>query len=118
MLGPDKNRRYFVYSQATDMRKSFNGLCGLVTNHQDHNPPSGDVFIFINKRCTLLKLLFWEASGYAIYYKRLESGTFERPYGEGSSIQINAEDLLLILSGIELKSVVKKKRFCLPAYVE
>jgi len=100
------------------MRKSFNGLCGLVTNHQGHNPLSGDVFIFINKRCTLLKLLFWEASGYAIYYKRLESGTFEHPHGEGSSIQINAEDLLLILSGIELQSVVKKKRFCLPANVE
>lgn len=118
MLGPDKNRRYYVYGHATDMRKSFNGLCGIVTNELGRNPRCGDVFVFINKRCTLLKLLYWEASGYAIYYKRLESGTFERPVGVGRAIRIGAEDLLLILSGIELHSVVKKKRYCLPAHVE
>jgi transposase len=57
------------------MRKGFNGLSGLVNNELDRNVLSGDVFIFVNRRRTLIKLLVWDKSGFIIYYKRLEQGT-------------------------------------------
>jgi transposase len=57
------------------MRKGFNGLSGLVNNELDRNVLSGDVFIFVNRRRTLIKLLVWDKSGFVIYYKRLEQGT-------------------------------------------
>jgi transposase len=57
------------------MRKGFNGLSGLVNNELDRNVLSGDVFIFVNRRRTLIKLLVWDQSGFIIYYKRLEQGT-------------------------------------------
>jgi len=64
-----------------DVRKSFDGLSGLVTNELNMEMESGDVFIFINRRQTHIKLLQWEGDGYGMYYKRLEEGTFELPAG-------------------------------------
>jgi transposase len=95
------------------MRKGFNGLSGLVNNELDRNVLSGDVFIFVNRRRTLIKLLVWDKSGFVIYYKRLEQGTFKFPTssGESKSLELEREDLLMILEGIELKSVVKRKRY-------
>jgi len=61
------------------MRKSFNGLSGLVRDELGRNPAGGEVFIFLNRRRTLLKLLHWESGGFVLYYKRLEEGTFAPP---------------------------------------
>jgi len=95
------------------MRKGFNGLGGLVNRFFDHPLMSGDVFIFINRRRTHLKLLMWDATGFAIYYKRLEAGTFEMPAHDNtdSSIEIRWSELVLMLEGIHLKSVKKRKRY-------
>ena len=95
------------------MRKGFNGLSGIVTNQLSFDPLSGDVFIFVNRRRTLLKLLVWDRGGFVIYYKRLEQGTFEFPECDDSlkSLELSREDLLLILEGIDLKSVHKRKRY-------
>jgi len=71
--------RYFLYREPTDMRKSFDGLCGVVTGGLGQNPMSGDVFIFINRHRNRIKLLRWETGGYVLFYKRLEKGTFELP---------------------------------------
>jgi transposase len=86
-------------------------LCGLVINELKGNPQSGDVFIFINKPQTHIKLLFWDKTGFVIYYKRLEVGTFELPDSKASHIEIAREDLMMILEGISLKKAKKRKRY-------
>lgn len=105
--------RYFLYRPVADMRKGFDGLCGLVRNELDRDPLSGDVFIFINRRRNQVKLLSWESDGLAIYSKRLERGTYELPAGgsPGKSQEVSAENLLFILEGIQLDSVRKRKRY-------
>jgi len=95
------------------MRKSFDGLCGLVINHLGQNPMTGDVFIFMNRRRSLIKLLVWDQTGFVIYYKRLEKGTFELPsFEEGkNSVKITRRTLMLILEGISLKDIKTRKRY-------
>jgi transposase len=110
MIALSPHQRYFVFNGFTDMRKSFDGLCGLVRNELEKNPTSGSVFIFFNKPRTHVKILFWERDGYALYYKRLERGTFEIPT-PNSDQEISAQTLSLILHGIVLSSVKKKKRY-------
>lgn len=109
--------RYFLYQGNTDMRKSFNGLCGLVTDKMHMDIMSGDVFIFLNKRKTHIKLLAWDGDGFAIYYKRLEKGTYELPKATEDSdknLSISPGQLLLILQGISLKKVHYRKRYHRP----
>ncbi len=107
------NARYFVYREATDMRKSFDGLCGLISGRLDKSPVSGDVFIFINKPRNRIKLLRWEPGGFVLFYKRLERGTFELPMSKsgGVSSQIDYGELAMIITGISMKNLSKRKRF-------
>lgn len=97
------------------MRKGFDGLGGLVTNQLGQNPLSGDIFIFVNRNRTLVKILVWDQTGFAIWHKRLEQGTFEVPQVGKSqtSVEITRQKLMLILEGISLKSVKSRKRFSL-----
>ena len=115
MLSLTIHCRYFLYLPVADMRKGFDGLCGLVRHELGQNPLSGDVFIFINRRRNQVKLLSWEGGGLAIYSKRLEQGTYELPVSEtkGAGLEVSAENLGFILDGIQLSSVRKRKRFCL-----
>ncbi len=97
----------------TDMRKGFDGLSGIVSSQMARSPLDGVVYIFINRRRDRMKLLVWEPGGYTLYYKRLESGTFELPLvkeGEHKMI-MSWESLMLILGGISLKKIVKRKRY-------
>lgn len=105
--------RYYLYRESTDMRKSFDGLCGLVSGRLGQSPMSGDVFIFINKPRNRIKLLRWETGGFVLFYKRLESGTFELPATKsvGLSAQIDYGELAMIITGISIKNMVKRKRF-------
>jgi len=107
--------RYFFYLPVADMRKGFDGLCGLVRNELDQNPLSGDVYIFINRRRNQIKLLSWESGGLAIYSKRLEQGTYELPDVKNPTddLEINSASLGFILEGIQLNSIQKRKRFSL-----
>lgn len=95
------------------MRKSFDGLSGLVETHLEHKLLSGDVFIFINRRSDRIKLLMWDVTGFALYYKRLEKGTFEKPvFSTGSpTFELSWSDLVLLLEGIEIKSIKRRKRY-------
>lgn len=113
MLSFSTKQRYFLYRGSTDMRKSFNGLSGLVGQYFEHPLLSGDVFIFINRRRDRIKLLMWDVSGFAIYYKRLERGTFELPEGVGSqsSVELGWSELVFLLEGIELTSIKRRKRY-------
>jgi transposase len=112
MLSITPAQRYFFYSGLTDMRKGFDSLCGLVREEFKMNPLSGDVFIFLSKTRNKIKLLQWQYDGFAIYYKRLERGTFEMPLLEKNHIaSITSQQLILIMEGIKLSSVKKLKRY-------
>jgi transposase len=110
------SQRFFLYRQATDMRRSFAGLSGLITNELQKPLTTGDVFIFVNKPRNSIKLLVWDRNGFVIYYKRLEEGTFEIPSAgeDAKSIAVKWEELVMILEGIALKSVKRRKRYTIP----
>ena len=95
------------------MRKSYNGLSGVVRQGLGRDPMSGEVFIFMNRRRMIMKLLVWDRSGWVIWSKRLEQGTFELPRrtGEDNSLALGWEELVLILEGVRLRSVRKRKRY-------
>ena len=105
--------RYFLYQQPTDMRKSFDGLCGIVQGTMGKSPMSGDVYIFINKTRNRIKLLRWEAGGFVLFYKRLEKGTFELPPRPqtGRSSSIDYSELVMLITGISLEHARKRRRF-------
>ena len=117
-LGPQQ--RYFLFAGPADMRKGFDGLSGLASSSMPGDPLSGDVFIFVNRRRDRMKLLVWDRSGFVLWYKRLEAGTFElpRPKEEEASVGISWQKLVLILEGVKLDSVVQRKRFSLPKIKE
>lgn len=118
LFGLPANIRLFLYKGAADMRNGFDGLSGLVRNKLGQDPVSGDIFIFLNRKRTLIKLLVWDQSGFAIWHKRLEQGTFEVPgAGSGSqAIEICRQKLMLMLEGISLKSIKKRKRYSINNY--
>jgi transposase len=113
MLSFSTDCRYYLFSQPTDMRKGFNGLSGLIAHHTDFDLLNGDVFVFINKRQNCIKLLKWDVTGFALYYKRLEAGTFERPLFSSDNISqtLSWSSLVMLLEGIELKGVKRRKRY-------
>ena len=113
MFALSESQKFFIYSKPADMRKSFDGLSGLVRSGFQKNPLSGEVFIFINKRRNMMKLLHWQHGGFVLYFKRLESGTFEIPKHENQEdeIKISYTKLAMIISGISVKNVKKRKRF-------
>jgi len=106
---------YYLYNRPTDMRKSFNGLCGLIQSKMGRNPLSGEVFIFINRRRDHMKLLHWEFGGFILCYKRLESGTFELPstLSTDQSIPVYWPQLMMMIQGISLRHVQTRKRYLL-----
>ena len=94
------------------MRKSFDGLSGLVQNTLGCNPCNGDVFIFINKRRDKIKLLHWQGISFILYYKRLEKGTFELPLYDSTvgSIALDYAKLVMIIDGLSIQNIQKRKR--------
>jgi transposase len=95
------------------MRKGFNTLCGVVRSKMGRDPLSGEVFIFMNQQRNTTKLLHWEHGGLVIYHKRLEVGRFELPqYSDDlHSCSIKWSELVMMIEGISMKSVVRRKRF-------
>lgn len=94
--------RVFVYGEPVDMRCSFDGLSALVRNGMKRDPRSGHLFVFINRRNSMVKVLYWDRSGWAIWSKRLEEGRFAR---EGGTREMDWMGLKLLLEGIEPKRV-------------
>jgi transposase len=106
--------RVFLCTQPTDMRKSFDGLMGLVTGVLEQDPLSGHLFLFLNRRRDRIKILFWDHDGLCIYYKRLESGTFEKLAHQAEPEQhreLSATDLALLWQGVDLASAQRRKRY-------
>lgn len=113
MFALSSELKFHLYSQPTDMRKSFDGLSGLIQNHLGSNPLSGDVFIFINKTRNKVKLLHWQGGGFTLYYKRLEEGSFEIPqYSDKvGSISLSYTHMAMIIDGLSIKNLPQRKRY-------
>ncbi|HEY5369906.1 MAG TPA: IS66 family insertion sequence element accessory protein TnpB [Hanamia sp.] len=105
--------RYLLYNGNTDMRKSFHGLAAIVRYNMECDVLNGDVYIFISKRRNAVKLLRFEGDGFAIFYKRLEKGTFERPAHDQKThtLLLTDNDLIFILKGISLKGIKYRLRY-------
>jgi transposase len=103
MFSLSSSHRYRLYRRACDMRKSFNGLSGLVQNELGRDPTSGEVFVFINRKRTHIKLLHWESGGFVLYYKRLEKGTFTPPELSGDQTVVRWPELVMMIEGIQVQ---------------
>ena len=112
MLSIHPTVRIYLYAEPCDMRKSFDGLERIVREVVQEEPMSGHLFIFRNRRGDRIKILHWDRTGYAIWYKLLERGTFELPATDGRTvIQLAVRELLSILEGIDLGSVRHRRRW-------
>ena len=103
----------FLHTDATDMRKSFTGLCGLIRGVFGDDPADGSLFLFVNKRRDRIKSLWWDGDGFVLWYKRLEEGTFESvPSREGEErVRIDPTQLAMILGGVRLATARRRKRY-------
>jgi transposase len=114
MLHLNSSCRYFYYNGVADMRKGSYSLSGLVRNEMHLDVLKGDVFVFIGKRANKIKLLQWDNDGFALFEKRLERGSFERPCADSAGhCIIGVQQLQYILQGVVLKSIKHHKRFAL-----
>jgi transposase len=104
------SRPILLYQGAVDMRKSFDGLSALVDGAFPGRLTSGDLFVFVNRRRTLLKLLYWDGDGQALWYKRLERGTFR--VSAGGRAELSRREFVMLLEGIRPRRLAK--RFSLP----
>jgi transposase len=113
MLHLSDQGRFFMFGHATDMRKSFHGLAALVTQHMKKDVLAGDIYVFISKRRNAIKLLRFEGDGFAIFYKQLERGTFERPAtgSDRDTITTTCDELIFILKGVALKKIQYRPRY-------
>lgn len=112
MFGLTKQHRFYLYSQPADMRKGFDGLSGIVINKMAMDPIDGSVYLFLNRRRNRIKILVWDLDGFILYYKRLEKGTFEIPNEtEADKMSLSWEVLMLILQGISLQKISRRKRY-------
>jgi transposase len=115
VLSLSPTARIFLCTTPADLRKSFDGLSALVTQGLGSDPLSGQLFVFRNKAGDRLKILVWEGDGYAIWYKRLEAGTFRFPAAtDVTNIEVRAADLAMLLDGVDLESVQRRRRYQRP----
>ncbi len=98
--------RIFLCRQATDMRKSFDGLSGLVVRHFPEAELDGSLFVFMNRRQTQLKALYWDGDGHVIWAKRLRKGCFRKLGGDSPTI--SRRELMMLLEGIAPKRLNKR----------
>jgi len=105
----------FLCTVPCDMRRSFDGLSMMAEHIVRANPLSGHLFVYCNRRMDRLKILYWDRDGWAIWYKRLEAGTFQYPFHESGRKEIAAWELGVLLEGIDLKAGKRRKRYQLPA---
>jgi transposase len=118
MLSLALPQRVFLCTLPTDMRKSFDTLAGLVQTQLGQDALSGDLFVFRSRRGDRIKLLWWDDDGYAIWYKRLEKGSFVLPAADSQRVGVGEHGLVLrpaelamLLDGIDLSNVRRQQRY-------
>jgi len=108
MLSLTAATRIYLYRAPCDMRKSFDGLCGLIRSELGADPLSGSLFVFVNRRRNMAKLLYWDRDGLAIWYKRLERGGFALPSRTNQGNRIDRRELSMLLEGVVPQKVEKR----------
>jgi transposase len=113
MLSVSPGVSIFLHVAPADLRKSYDGLAGLAREHLERNVLDGGLFVFFNRRRDRVKILYWDMDGLALWTKRLEAGSFQMPRIDSSAREaaLSATDLSLILRGIDLTSVKRRKRY-------
>ncbi len=113
MLNLPPNVSILLYRDEINIQKSFDGLVGLVRSVLHADPLSPTFFVFFNKDRNKLKILYWDNDGFAIWYKRLERGTFHLtlPHDGETSVRLTRAQLAMLLEGIDFQSVKQRKRF-------
>jgi transposase len=109
--------KIYVSTAPCDMRKSFDGLAGLVQSRLSQDPSSGHLYAFFNARGDMVKILFFDRTGYALFSKRLEAGVFRMPWqqpADATHFELDAAELALILEGIDLRGAKRLKRWRKP----
>ena len=109
---PSPQVKIFVCREPVDMRKSFDGLSGAVIDVVDQDPQSGHLFLFFNRRRSMMKALVWETSGYWVLSKRLEGGrfqVFDRAGDDASSFELSSSELALLVDGIDLRGAKRQR---------
>jgi transposase len=109
--------RIWLAVEPADMRCGFDRLAERAAEVTGQDPLSGHLFLFRGRGGDRLKILYWDKDGYALWYKRLEEGTFKLPRleGGGASVELRASELAMLLDGIDLKSIRRGKRYRRPA---
>ena len=111
MFFPEAHVRVWLYTHPTDMRKSFDGLSALVRNALQEDPTSGHLFVFINRKRTQMKVLYFDRSGYCVWSKRLDRGRFQYHAVGGGKELLSWTQLKLLLEGIDLRERRQYKRY-------
>lgn len=113
MFALTEQHRYYLYRGVADMRKGFDGLSGIIRSELNADPMDGSVYLFINRRRDRLKVLIWTDGGFVLYYKRLESGTYELPMDDTDTDcqTLDWETMVLMIRGIKLERIIRKKRY-------
>ncbi len=107
MFAPSSRVRVYACREPVDMRKSFSGLSGVVRSILNEDPLSGHAFLFLNRRRTYVKVLWWDETGYCIMSKKLIRGTF----GNVGKSMLTMSELSHVLDGIEFQNVRGRKRY-------
>jgi transposase len=112
MLNVAETTKIFVCTTATDMRKGFAGLSGIIREDFKADPTDGSLFVFVNRRRDRMKLLHFASGGFWLYYRLLEQGTFESIAADGDSNkrQIDATELSMLLAGVTLVAADKRRK--------
>ncbi|MFM7251163.1 MAG: IS66 family insertion sequence element accessory protein TnpB [Planctomycetaceae bacterium] len=113
MLGIAPSPTIYLHPGAADMRKSFDGLSGIIPGSFGGDPAEGSLFLFVSKRRDRLKALWWDGDGFVLWYKRLEQGTFETVPGRTGEerVRIDSTHLAMILGGVRLETAHRRKRY-------
>jgi transposase len=117
MLTLPPSTRIFIAAKPTDMRRGFDGLLALVRDYMGGDPFSGHLFVFRNRAANLIKVLWWDRDGLALFSKRLERGkfTFFIPAADAAQLEMTAADLQLVLQGIDPRTAKRTRRYQRPA---
>jgi transposase len=123
MLSLPSRTKMFLCIHPVDMRKSFDGLTGIVQEEFLQDPLNGHLFLFVNRRRDRMKAIFWDDDGFVIWYKRLEAGTWQLPSvaaaltAAATTLELEPHELAMILRGIDLKSARRRTRYEQPIAV-
>jgi transposase len=101
----------YLHTEPTDMRKGIDGLSGIVRGQFGEDPTGGSLYLFVNRRTDRLKMLYWDGTGFWVFYKVLQQGTFEVRATDELRLAIDATELAMLLGGVSLVGVKRRKRY-------